>query len=166
MGFVGSYLWRLRQRVGHDLVLVPGASVVVLNPADEVLLLQRSDDGDWCLPGGGAEENSSFRSTAQAELEEESGLRVELDELIPFASISEPDIHVLSYPNGDVSHCFAMLFVVADWTGDPASLRYDDESTDLRFFPRRELPMPIAPATAFGMELYAEYLTTGSFQAR
>ena len=24
MGFVGSYLWRLRQKVGSDLVLMPG----------------------------------------------------------------------------------------------------------------------------------------------
>lgn len=27
MGFVGSYLWRLRQRVGSELVLMPGAVV-------------------------------------------------------------------------------------------------------------------------------------------
>lgn len=166
MGFVGSYLWRLRQSVGHDLVLVPGSSVVVLDEDGAVLLLHRSDDGDWCLPGGGAEEGSSFRSTAQAELQEESGIEVALDDLVPFATVSEPDVHVLTYPNGDVSHCFAMLFAVVDWAGDESELRCDEESTELRFFARDALPAPLAPATRFGLELYDRFVATGQFQAR
>lgn len=51
MGFHGSYLWKLRQRVGHGLVLMPGASVLVENPKGKLLLLRRGDSGEWCMSG-------------------------------------------------------------------------------------------------------------------
>jgi 8-oxo-dGTP pyrophosphatase MutT (NUDIX family) len=62
MGFEGSSLWRLRQEVGSELVLWPGATVCVIGADARVLLGQRSDDGTWAMPGGGAEEGSSFAS--------------------------------------------------------------------------------------------------------
>ena len=70
----GSYLWNLRQKVGHDHVLMPGASVLVLHEQDRVLLTRRTDSDVWCMPGGAAEIGSSFASTAISELREETGL--------------------------------------------------------------------------------------------
>ena len=77
----GSYLWQLRQRVGHDLVLMPGATVVAIDRTGRVLLTKRTDTGEWCLPGGAAEMHGSFVQTALSELKEETGLRVEWDPL-------------------------------------------------------------------------------------
>ena len=68
MPFEGPYLWRIRQKVGNELVLMLGASVVVENDAEEVLLLRRSDTGEWCVPAGAAEEGDSFARTAINEL--------------------------------------------------------------------------------------------------
>ena len=49
MAFVGSYLWRLRQAVGSDLVLMPGAMVALRELHDHVVVvapsLQHSADG-------------------------------------------------------------------------------------------------------------------------
>jgi ADP-ribose pyrophosphatase YjhB (NUDIX family) len=85
---------------------------LVTDDDNRVLLLRRADDGTWCMPGGAAEPGSSFATTALTELAEESGLVAHENDLVPFASISEPDVHVLTYPNGDVTHCFAMYFAV------------------------------------------------------
>src|SRR5260221_559485 len=53
IAFRDSYLWRLRQTVGHDLVLMPGAMVAVQQADQRVLLTKRIDDRSWCLPAGG-----------------------------------------------------------------------------------------------------------------
>lgn len=162
MGFVGSYLWRLRQRVGSELVLMPGAMVVLRDGEGRVLLTQRVDDGSWCLPAGNAEEGAGFAATAAAELREETGAIVPAAELRPFACLSRPELHTVEYENGDVTHCFAMCFWAERWDGE---LRPDEEEVrELGFFALDQLPRPLHPPTATALELYAEHLRGGEFQ--
>lgn len=71
MGYRDSYLRRLRQAVGNDLVLMPGAMVALQREDGRVLLTKRADDGTWCLPAGAAEPGGSFTRTAVDELAEE-----------------------------------------------------------------------------------------------
>jgi 8-oxo-dGTP pyrophosphatase MutT (NUDIX family) len=106
MGFEGTTLWRIRQRVGTDLVLWPGSSVMVVRDDERVLLGRRLDNRMWAIPGGGAEEGSSFLETAIAELREEVGLEADPADLEAFASISRVDNHLETYSNGDVTHYF------------------------------------------------------------
>jgi 8-oxo-dGTP pyrophosphatase MutT (NUDIX family) len=77
LAFKGSYLWRLRQKVGSDLVLMPGAMVALLREDGRVLLTKRRDTGVWCLPAGAAEAGGNFAHTAPT-----------------------PSIHPLSTPSG------------------------------------------------------------------
>lgn len=51
MAYRGSYLWRLRQAVGNDLVLMPGAMVALQRDDRRVLLTKRADDGTGPLRG-------------------------------------------------------------------------------------------------------------------
>ena len=64
MGFEGSTLWRVRQKVGTDLVLWPGATVCVVRDDEKILFGHRVDNDLWAMPGGGSEEGSSFADTA------------------------------------------------------------------------------------------------------
>jgi 8-oxo-dGTP pyrophosphatase MutT (NUDIX family) len=163
VGFVGSYLWRLRQKVGSDLVLMPGAMVVLRDGEGRVLLTRRVDDGTWCLPAGGAEEGDGFAETAAAELREETGAVVAPGELRAFACLSRPDLHTIEYANGDVTHCFAMCFWAERWSG---ALRADGEETaELGFFALNGLPEPLHAPSAAGLALFGEYLRSGEFQA-
>ena len=162
MPFEGSYLWHLRQKVGHDLVLTPGAAVAAQREDGQVLFARRGDDGTWCLPGGAAEAGGSFARTAIDELREETGLIVESADLIPVACFSEADRHTLHYPNGDVAHYFSMCFLVRRWDGD---LTPDgEETTELRFADPTDLPQPFEDSTARAVELLRAYLRTGTFQ--
>jgi 8-oxo-dGTP pyrophosphatase MutT (NUDIX family) len=160
--FEGSYLWRLRQKVGSDLVLIPGAMVFLVDDAGAVLFTRRADNGTWCLPAGGAEEGGNFAQTAVTELREETGVVVDPADLIGFGSLSEAELHTITYPGGDVSHCFAMLFLSRRWTGDP---RPDGvETTEMLWADPASPPTPLDGPAIPALALFLTYLQTGEFQ--
>jgi len=162
VSFEGSTLWRVRQRVGHDLVLWPGATVLVEDEHGRALLGLRRDNAEWAMPGGGAEAGGSFAATALDELREEMGIEADPADLIAFACVSEPDDHVVRYPGGDVTHYFGLWFVLRRWRGEP---RADgDELTEVAWFPRDSLPTPLMHSSAIAFEHYERFLETGSFQ--
>jgi ADP-ribose pyrophosphatase YjhB (NUDIX family) len=162
LSFAGSYLWQLRQEVGHDLVLMPGAAVAAQREDGQILFGRRSDNGVWALPGGGAEVGGSFAQTAIDELREETGLVADPADLIPAACFSDAARHTLHYPNGDLAHYFSMCFLVRRWEGEP---RADgEEMLDLRFADPTDLPQPFEDSTARVVELLLAYLRTGDFQ--
>jgi 8-oxo-dGTP pyrophosphatase MutT (NUDIX family) len=164
MAFVGSYLWRLRQAIGNELVLMPGAMVALRRDDGQVLFTQRADDGTWCLPAGAAEIGDSFTRTALAELSEETGVQVAPEDLIPFGCLSEAELHTIHYPNGDITHCFALCFLVERWSGDPEP--DGEESTAARFAPLDSPPEPLHPPTAHALGMLGAYLESGCFQLR
>jgi 8-oxo-dGTP pyrophosphatase MutT (NUDIX family) len=162
MTYEGSYLWEVRRQVGSRLLLMPGAQVLVVDSADRILFQRSRDSGLWELPAGAAEPGDSFRATASRELHEETGLIVAEEDLIPFASLSEADVHTLTYPNGDILHCFALCFEARRWTGNLH--RATDEVLAAAFFDRP--PASLHPPTRVVLELYAAYRASGVFQAR
>jgi 8-oxo-dGTP pyrophosphatase MutT (NUDIX family) len=162
LAFEGSYLWGLRRKVGHDLVLMPGAAVAAQREDGQVLFVRRGDNGTWCLPGGAAEVGGSFARTGVDELREETGLRAREADLITVACFSEADRHILDYPNGDRTHYFSLLFLVRRWEGEPVP--DGEETVDLCFGDLAAPPQPFEDSTARAVELLRAYLRTGSFQ--
>ena len=162
MPFEGSYLWRLRQKVGSDLVLIPGAMVFLVADDGSVLFTRRADNGTWCLPAGGAEEGGTFAQTAVTELREETGVDVEPADLIGFGTLSEAELHTVTYPGGDVSHNFAMLFLSRRWSGDP---RPDEvETSEMLWADPTAPPAPLEPPAVEAIRLFAAYRESGAFQ--
>ena len=164
MTFEGSSLWKVRQKVGTDLVLWPGATVLVQREDGRVLLGLRGDTHDWAMPGGGAEQGSSFTDTAVTELREETGLIADPADLEGFASISEAGNHLVTYANGDRTHYFGIWFLLRRWMGEP---RPDGtEMLELDWFDLATLPEPMMGSSSVGFELFAAWQRTGRFQAR
>lgn len=164
MAYVGSYLWRLRQVIGGELALMPGAMVALRREDGQILFTRRGDDGTWCLPAGAAEIGGSFARTALAELAEEAGIEASEGDLVPFGCLSEAELHTLRYPNGDLTHCFALCFLVEGWSGDPQP--DGEESTAVRFAPPGAAPQPLHEPSAQALEMLAAYLESGRFQLR
>src|SRR6186997_2370695 len=91
------YVTKLRAHVGHDLLLLPGASAVVRDDEGRILFLRRGDDGTWSLPAGMIEPGEQPADAVLREIFEETGIRAEVER------IGGVDNHEAVYPNGD--HC-------------------------------------------------------------
>ncbi|GLZ79968.1 hydrolase acting on acid anhydrides in phosphorous-containing anhydrides [Actinorhabdospora filicis] len=158
-----SHLSELRRLVGDRLLLVPGAQVLALDGGDRVLLQRATDTGRWGLPAGACEPGQGFAAAAVAELREETGLLTTEADLTAFASLSDPGVHTLTYPNGDVTHCFALCFEARTWTG--ALRPQPGEVEEVAFFPRGGLPGDLHPPTRVVLEMHAGWRRDGVFRA-
>lgn len=77
-----------------------GTCGVVLNEKQEVLLVKRSDNGKWALPGGYAEVGMYPEMNAQREIREETGIEVRVGALIGVYSVlagERPDVTFTHY---------------------------------------------------------------------
>ena len=54
--------------------LVPAVNVVVVNDAGEILLIRRTDNGNWAVPGGAIDLGESVAQAAVRETFDESGI--------------------------------------------------------------------------------------------
>ncbi|MEN9520119.1 MAG: hypothetical protein RLZZ381_2707 [Cyanobacteriota bacterium] len=72
---------RFRAELGYITPKV-GVSAAIFNPKGEILLVRRTDDLSWCLPSGWAEVNETPQQSLVREVREETGLIVEVKDLI------------------------------------------------------------------------------------
>ena len=104
--------------------LVPSANVVVVNDAGEILLIRRTDNDNWALPGGAMDLGESLPDTAVRETAEETGIDVEITGLV---GIYTDPRHVILYTsNGEVRQEFSVVFTARPVGGTPTP---SDEST-------------------------------------
>ena len=159
MKFSDSYLGKLRQKVGRQLLQVPGGRIVLERTDGEVLLQKRTDFGVWGLPGGSAELGESASDSIRRETFEETGLTVH--QLNCFGFASNPTSETLTYPNGDQIQPFDLLFWSNSWVGTmPDS---NAESLALAFFDLNHLPQMLAQH-AKTLKMFQTFKETGEFQ--
>lgn len=109
------------------------AVVVVVLDGDRVLMIQRTDNGRWALPGGGQELGESVRDAAVREAREETGLDIDITGVVGI--YSDPR-HVIAYDDGEVRQEFALCLT---GTATGGELRTSNESTRVEWVPLPEL---------------------------
>jgi 8-oxo-dGTP pyrophosphatase MutT (NUDIX family) len=131
---LSGYLKDLRDKVGHDLLLLPSAAVVVRDDAGRVLMGLHADKQIWVLPGGLIEPGETPADGAVRETFEESGLLVELSSILGVFGGKEL---VVDYANGDRASYVATIFKGRVIGG---KMRADgEEILDLRHFSREDI---------------------------
>jgi ADP-ribose pyrophosphatase YjhB (NUDIX family) len=109
--------------------------------ARQLLLMQRSDNGCWGLPGGYVEPGESVADATLREVQEETGYRVELGRLV--GVYSDPARQVVEYPDGARVQAVNLCFeAVAGEKGEPTT---PEETLAMGFFALDELPNPFVP---------------------
>ncbi|MGW4499496.1 NUDIX domain-containing protein [Micromonospora sp. NPDC004336] len=122
--------------------IVVAVSVFVRDEHGRVLLIQRTDNGLWSLPGGGQEIGESVAETAVRETQEETGVRVDVTGMV--GVYSDP-AHVVAYSDGEVRQQFSLCFRAVPAGGE---LTPSDESRQVRWVARDELgALKIHPST-------------------
>ena len=130
-----GYIMNLRKYVGHEPLIGLGATTMVFNDRNEILLNLRADTNTWGIPGGSMELYETIEETAIRELKEECGITAEKLELVAVLSGKE---YYFEYPNGDKMCTVIVLFKVMNYSGDVKVS--DSESKQLKFFSLDNLP--------------------------
>src|ERR1043165_2937066 len=99
--------------------VVPSVVAFVQNDAGQVLMIQRSDNGRWALPGGGHDVGESISDTVVREVWEETGVKAEVVGMCGM----NPD-------NGEVRQRFSLCFPARPVGGE---LRTSNETPQVRW---------------------------------
>ena len=109
--------------------IVPAVTAVVTDRDDQVLLIHRTDNDRWALPGGGIELGESAGDALVREVREETGIDIEVTGIVGI--YSDPR-HVIAYDDGEVRQQFS-LCLAARATG--GTLTGSSESREVRWVP-------------------------------
>ena len=96
--------------------LVPSVTAVTRDELGRVLLIHKIDNGYWALPGGAMDLGESVRDAAVREVEEETGVSVEVTGLV---GIYTDPRHVMAYDDGEVRQEFSVCFHARHVSGEP-----------------------------------------------
>ncbi|MGH3660896.1 MAG: NUDIX hydrolase [Micromonosporaceae bacterium] len=96
--------------------VVPSVVAAVRNDAGELLMIHRTDNDFWALPGGGHDIGESISDTVIREVREETGIDVEVTRLV--GVYTNPG-HVMAYDDGEVRQQFSLCFAARYISGAP-----------------------------------------------
>ena len=134
-----NYIEELRKLVGKRPLIMVGAGVLVWDASNRLLMIKRTDNGCWGIPGGGMELGESLEETARRETREETGL--EIGSMSLFGVFSGPEFYY-EYPNGDQAHIVSMVYLTRDVRGE---IRLSSEHSESGFFDLQNLPAELSP---------------------
>ncbi|MET8198559.1 NUDIX hydrolase [Micromonospora taraxaci] len=113
--------------------IVVAVTVFVQDGQGRVLLIRRTDNGLWALPGGAQDFGESIAGTAARETREEAGVDVEVVDIV--GTYTDPR-HVVEYSDGEVRQQFSICFRARYVGGE---LRTSEESAEVRWVSQEEL---------------------------
>jgi 8-oxo-dGTP pyrophosphatase MutT (NUDIX family) len=105
--------------------LVPSANVIVVNGDGAILMIRRTDNGNWAVPGGGMDLGESITEAAVRETCEETGIECAITGLVGIYTNPRHVIHYTS--NNEVRQEFSVVFTATPTGGE---LRPSSESSE------------------------------------
>ncbi|MGD0881749.1 MAG: NUDIX domain-containing protein [Acidimicrobiales bacterium] len=132
---VAPFIKRLRELVGDELLVLPGAAVLPRDGSGRILLVRIIDTGEWAAIGGAVEPDESPQQTALREAREEAGVTLRLGGIL--AVLGGPEYRI-TYPNGDRTSYVSTVFdaEVIDGTPTPDG----EETSEVRWWEPDDLP--------------------------
>jgi 8-oxo-dGTP pyrophosphatase MutT (NUDIX family) len=114
--------------------LVPSVNVAVADEHGRVLVIRRSDNDNWALPGGAMDYGESISDAAVRETKEETGVDCEITGLV---GVYTNPRHVILYTsNGEVRQECSLVFSARAIGGEPTP---SSESSEVRWVAPDEL---------------------------
>lgn len=135
-----DFIVEMRKSLGHSLLWLPGTTAVVLRPGprgEQVLCVQRSDNGSWTPICGIVEPGEDPHVAAIREAKEEAGVEIEIERMVWMSTTGR-----MQYDNGDQNDYLDHTFR-ARWVSGEAAVG-DDESVAVGWFDLDDLPQPMS----------------------
>lgn len=134
-----NYIAEMRKYIGNKTLLTVGCGIII-EDKEQILLQHRTDEDNWCIPGGIMEIGETFEETAKRESFEETGLTITDLELF---GIYSGEKCFVQYPNGDQTFSVQIIFKSKHFTGELKQKGI--ESREHRFFRKTDLPANLNP---------------------
>src|SRR3954447_6691222 len=114
--------------------LVPSANVVVVDGEGRLLMIHRTDNDNWALPGGAMDLGESLVGTAVRETKEETGIDCEITGLVGI--YTDPKHVILYTSDGEARQEFSIVFTARPTGGFPTA---SSESREVEWVPTAEV---------------------------
>jgi len=128
-----NFILQLREKIGQDLLWLPGATAVVLDDNNRVLLGRRADNGIWTLITGILEPGEQPAVGIVREVFEETGVVAEVEHLAEVFAGGP-----MEFVNGDQAQFLTLNFRCRYISGEARV--NDDESSEVGWFALDDLP--------------------------
>ncbi len=158
MNHANTYMPELRALVGHEPLIVMGASALIFDDRGRVLLGLRGDNHLWGLPAGQMELGETPAGTAMRETWEEVGLDIRVTQLVGVWTGANS---LNTYPDGNQVQIAGARFRAEVIGGE---LKPDgDETLDVQWFDVNALP-PLVPRHQYALEEALKHPEGGRFK--
>ncbi|WP_261562719.1 NUDIX hydrolase [Frankia tisae] len=135
--------------------VVPSVTAVVVDASDRILMVHKTDNDLWALPGGGMDLGESITDAAVRETKEETGIDIEVTGLI---GVYTNPRHVLAYDDGEVRQQFSLCFTTRLLGGE---LRTSSETKEVKWVAPADLDgLNIHPSMRLRIDHYLEHRAT------
>jgi ADP-ribose pyrophosphatase YjhB (NUDIX family) len=131
--------------------IVPSVTAIVVNDRGELLLVHKTDNDLWALPGGGMDLGEYMAEAVVREVLEETGIKVEVTGVV---GIYTNPHHVMAYDDGEVRQQCSICFTTRTIGGE---LRTSSETKEVRYVAPAELNrLNMHPSMRLRIEHYLE----------
>jgi ADP-ribose pyrophosphatase YjhB (NUDIX family) len=135
--------------------IVTAVSAIVPDTDGGILLIRRTDNSFWSIPGGGVEPGESVSQAVTREVREETGMDCEVTGLVGIYSYPG---HVAAYDDGEVRQEFSICFTARLLGG---TARTSGESSAVKFVSASDLAgYDIHPSIRMRIDHYFEQRET------
>nr|WP_246422525.1 NUDIX domain-containing protein [Nocardiopsis mwathae] len=114
--------------------IVPSVNVAVFNDSGDLLMIRRTDNGNWAMPGGAMDIGERLADAGVREVLEETGIRCEITGLVGI--YTDPN-HVVYYTSdGECRQECSFVFSARATGGQPTP---SSESSEVTWIPPAEI---------------------------
>ncbi|MBV6397493.1 MAG: RNA pyrophosphohydrolase [Anaerolineales bacterium] len=135
-----GYIHELRKVVGNRPVIMVGATLLALNQENHLLMIKRTDNNRWGVPGGAMELGESLEDTVKREIKEEIG--VDVKDLELFGVYSGQELYY-KYPNGAEVYNVSVVYIIRNFNEEV--IVNPDEHSEYKYFDVHNLPEEASP---------------------
>lgn len=104
--------------------VVPSVVAIVRDAQSRILMIHKTDNKKWALPGGGHDFGESIEQTVLREVLEETGYHVEVEKV---TGLYTNPRHVIAYDDGEVRQQFSIAFLARLVGGEARTSSESDE---------------------------------------
>jgi len=132
--------------------IVPSVTAIVLDEHGAILLVHKTDNDLWALPGGAMDLGESMADAVVREVQEETGIDVEVTGVVGI--YSNPN-HVMAYDDGEVRQQCSICFTTRMLGGQLAT---SSETKEVQFVAPADLAsLSIHPSMRLRIDHYLEH---------